>query len=73
MLVVVVVAVVRRHMLDTGGDAQHGLDVRLPGRPAPHPSPYALPVFPCPHAPPCVSPEAYVALPPLAPGSLPGP
>ena len=34
-VVVVVVGVVRRHLLDAGGDAPHRLHVRLRGRPAP--------------------------------------
>ena len=34
---VVVVGVVRWHLLDAGGDAAHGLDVQLRGRPAPAP------------------------------------
>ena len=69
----VVVGLVSRHLLDTGGDAPHRLDVRLRGRPAPRPSPCALPVTPCPHAPPCLSPGACVAFPPLFPGPTPGP
>ena len=70
---VVVVGVVRRHMLDTGGDAPYRLDVRLRGHPAPRPSPCALPFPFCPRAPPCLSLGAYVTLPPLAPGPPPGP
>ena len=73
MVVVVVVALVRRHLLDTGGDASHRLDARLRGRPASCPSPYALAVPSCPHAPPFLSPGAYVALPRPPPGSPPGP
>ena len=49
---VVVVGVVRRHLLDTGGDGPHRLDVQLRGRGAPRPSPYLYP-------------GAYVALPPV--------
>ena len=68
-----VVGVVRRHLLDTGGDAPYSLDVRLQGRPAPRPSPCALPFPSCPSAPPRLSPGAYVTLPPLIPGPSPGP
>ena len=57
---VVVVGVVHRHMLDTGGDAPYCLD-------APRPPPCALPLPPCPRAPPCLFSGAYVTLPPLAP------
>ena len=39
VVVVVVVGVVRRHLLDAGGDAPHRLHVRLRGRPAPRPPP----------------------------------
>ena len=72
VVVVVVVGVVRRHLLDAGGDAAHRLYVRLWGRPAPRPPPFAPP-------PPCgsrarsrLSPGAHGAL-ALALGSLPGP
>ena len=72
VLVMVVMGVVRPHLLDTGGDAPRRLDVRLRGCLAPRPPPFALP-SPCGSgAPPCLSPEAYVALPPLALGPLPG-
>ena len=64
----VVLGVVRRHTLDTGGDAPYRLDLRLRGRPAPRPSPCALPFPSYPRAPPCLSPMAYITLPPLAPG-----
>ena len=73
VVVVVVVGVVRRHLLDAGRDAPHRLDVWLRGPPAPRPSLYALPVPPGPHAPPCLSLGAYIALPPIALGSPPGP
>ena len=43
VMVVVVVGVVRRHLLDAGGDAPHGLHVRLQGRPAPRPPPFGPP------------------------------
>ena len=73
VLVAVVVGMVRRHLLRTGGDAPNRLDVWLRGPPAHCPFPHALPA-PCgPRAPPCLSPGAYVALPPLALGSPPGP
>ena len=73
VVVVVVVGVVRRHLLDTWGVAALQLDVRLRGHPAPCPPPYALPA-PCgSRGPPCLSPGAYVALPPLALGPPPGP
>ena len=73
MVVVVVVGVVRRHLLDTGGDALHWLNVPLRGRPAPSPPPCALPSPRGSRALPCLSPGDYVALPPLALGPLPGP
>ena len=73
VVVVAVVDVVCRHLPDTGRDAPHRLDVRLRGRPAPGPPPCALtfPYFP--HTPPCLSPGAYAALAPLAPGPPPRP
>ena len=43
VVMVVVVGVVRRHLLDAGGDAPHRLDAGLRGRPAPGPPPSALP------------------------------
>ena len=43
VVVVVVVGVVRRHLLDAGGDAPHRLHVRLRGRPAPRPPPFGPP------------------------------
>ena len=72
MVVVVVVGVVRWHLLDVGGDAPHCLYVRLRGRPAPRPPPFALPSPRGSRAPSCLSPGAHVAL-ALAHGSLPGP
>ena len=72
VVVVVVVGVVRRHLLDAGEDAPYRLHVRLWGRPAPRPPPFA-PLSPrgsC--APSCLSPGAPGAL-ALALGSLPGP
>ena len=42
VVVVVVMGVVRRHLLDAGGDAPHRLHVRLRGRPAPRPPPFVL-------------------------------
>ena len=73
VVVVVVVGVVRRHLLDAGGDAPHRLHVRLRGRPPPRPPPFAPPPPPCgSRAPSCLSPGAQVAL-ALALGSLPGP
>ena len=70
VVVVFVVAVVRRHLLDAGGDAPHLLDARLRGRPAPCPPPFALPT-PCgSRALPCLPPGGYVALPSLALGPL---
>ena len=71
-VVVVVVGVVRRHLLDAGGDAPHRLHVRLRGRPAPCPPPFAPPPPPGSHAPSCLSPGAHGAL-ACALGSLPGP
>ena len=65
---VVVVGVVRRHLVDTRGDAPHRLDVRLRGRPAPLPSSCALPFPPRPRAPSCLPPGAHLTLPLLAPG-----
>ena len=72
VVVVVVVGVVRRHLLDAGGDAPHRLHVRLWGRPAPRPPPFAPPSPRGSHAPSCLSPGAHGAL-ALALGSLPGP
>ena len=51
VVVVVVVGVVRRHLLDAGGDAPHRLHVRLRGRPAPRPPPFDPPSPPGSHAP----------------------
>ena len=70
---VVVVSVVRRHLLDTGGDAPYHLDVRLRGRPAPLPLPCAPPFPPPPRALSCLPPGALFTLPLLAPGPPPGP
>ena len=64
VVVVVVVGVVRRHLLDAGGDAPHRLHVRLRGRPAPPPLPSFRP-------PPPGSPGVHGAL-ALALGSLAG-
>ena len=72
VVVVVVVVVVRRHLLDAGGGAPHRLHVRLWGRPAPRPPPFAQPFPRGSHAPSCLSPGAHGAL-TLALGSLPGP
>ena len=49
------VGVVRRHLLDAGGDAHHRLHVRLRGRPAPRPPPFDPPSAPVSHAPSCLS------------------
>ena len=68
-----VVGVVHRHLLDTGWDTLHRLDVRLRGCPAPLPSPCALPFPPRCRAPSCLPPAAPVTLPLLAPGPPPGP
>ena len=43
VVLVVVVGVVRRHLLDAGGDAPHRLHVRLRGRPALRPPPFVPP------------------------------
>ena len=54
VVVVVVVGVVCRHLLDAGGDAPHRLHVRLRGRPALCPPPFAPsspPGLPCPAPP----------------------
>ena len=72
VVVVVVVGVVRRHLLDAGGDAPHRLHVRFRGRPAPRPPPFAPPSPRGPRAPSCLSPGAHSAL-ALALGSLPSP
>ena len=51
LVVGLVVGVVRRHLLDAGGDAPHRLHVRLRGRPAPRPPPFdppSPPGLPCP-------------------------
>ena len=71
-VVVVVVGVVRRHLLDAGGDAPHWLHVRLRGRPASRPPLFAPPSPQGSHAPSCLSPGAHGAL-ALALGSLSGP
>ena len=72
VVVVVVVGMVRRHMLDAGGDAPHRLHVQLRGRPAARPPPFAPPSPPGSHAPSCLSPGAHGAL-ALALGSLSAP
>ena len=56
VVVVVVVGVVRRHLLDAGGDAPHRLHVRLRGRLAPRPPPFAPPSPLGSRAPPCLVP-----------------
>ena len=43
VVVVVVVGVVRRHLLDAGGDAPHRLHIQLRGCPAPRSPPFAPP------------------------------
>ena len=68
---VVVVGVVRRHLLDTGGDAPHRLDVRLRGRPARLPLSRALPYSPRPPALCCLPSGVHVTLSLLAPGPPP--
>ena len=55
VVVVVVVGVVRRHLLDAGGDAPHRLHVRLRGHPAPRPPPFDPPSRPGSDAPFCLS------------------
>ena len=70
---VVVVGVVRRHLLDTGGDAPHCLDFRLRGRPAPLPLSRALPYSARPSVPSCLPTGAHVTLSLLAPGLPPCP
>ena len=72
VVVIVVVGVVRRHLLDAGGDAPHRLYVRLRGRPAPLPPLFAPPSPRGSRAPSCLPPGAHAAL-FLALGSLPGP
>ena len=52
---VVVVGVVRRHLLDAGGDGPHRLHVRLWRRPAPRPPFFDPPFPPGSHAPSCLS------------------
>ena len=54
-MVVVVVGVVRRHLLDAGGDAPHRLHVQLRGHPAPRPPPLGPPFPPGSHARSCLS------------------
>ena len=51
VVVVVVLGVVRRYLLDAGGDAPHRLHVRLRGCPAPRPPPFDPPSPPGSHAP----------------------
>ena len=72
MVVVVVVGVVRRHLLDAGGDAPHRLHVRLRGHPAPRPPPFDPPPPPGSHAPSRLSLGALAPL-PLPLGPLPAP
>ena len=72
VVVVVVVGVVRRHLLDAGGDAPHRLHIRLRGRPAPRPPPFVLPSPLGSHAPSCLCLGVHGAL-ALALGSLAGP
>ena len=55
VVVVVVVGVVCRHLLDAGRDAPHRLHVRLRGRPALCPPPFAPPSPLGSHAPSCLS------------------
>ena len=62
VVVVVVVDVVRRHLLNAGGDAPHGLHVWLRGRPAPRPPPFIPPSPLGSHAPSCLSPGGRGAL-----------
>ena len=69
---VVVVGVLRRHLLDAGGDSPHRLHVRLRGRPAPRPPPFGPPSPPGSHAPSRLSHGARGAL-ALALGPLSGP
>ena len=71
LVLVVVAVVVRPHLLDAGGNAPDRLEVRLRGRPAPRPLPSAVPSARGSPPLPCLSPKVYVALPPLALGSLP--
>ena len=72
VVVVVVVGVMRRHLLDAGGDAPHRLHVRLPGRPAPPPLPSLrhLPAAPVPRP---VCPRGPTAPLPLPLGPFPAP
>ena len=72
LVVVVVVGVVCQHLLDAGGDASHRLHVRLWGRPAPRPRPFAPPSPPWLLCPVLSVPGAHGTL-ALAHGSLPGP
>ena len=72
VVVVVVVGVVRRHLLDAGGDAPHRLHVWLRGRLAPRPPPFVPPSPLGSHAPSRLSLGARGAL-ALALGSLSSP
>ena len=72
VVVVVVVGVVRRHLLDAGGDAPHRLHVWLRGGPAPCPPPFGPPSPPGSHTPSRLSLGARGAL-ALALGPPPGP
>ena len=73
VVVVVVVGVVCRHLLDAGGDAPHGLHVRLRGRSALCPPPLAPPPPLGSHAPSLLSLGALALALALALGPLPGP
>ena len=59
---VVMVGVVRQNLLDAGGNAPHGLHVRLRRRPASRPPPFDLPSPLGSHAPSCLSLGAHGAL-----------
>ena len=80
VVVVVVVGVVRRHLLDAGGDAPHRLHVRLRSAPPPAPLPSTTlpPGLPCPVLPvpwgpwhPCLCPWAPFGPPARAVGPAP--
>ena len=73
VVVLVVVGLVRRHLLYTEGESTHRLDIRLRGRPAPRPPPYALPALATPAPRPACPRGPTSPIPPLPSGPLSAP